>query len=309
MEILVKARLMAEHWAFIVITSDNSLPNVSRFANGNFTSVSLEEASRRLEAYAGIKVEENEMQAFTTVRTIRNKMVHFFHESQTDKKKQKETIAKAQLVAWYYLHNLLNNKWANVFEKWSKDFEKIHDSLKQYHEFLMQIYKEKKKDIENLKKKGSHITVCPSCTFETQKHAKKEGVFYDSECLVCGLKEKSLQAICPDCSERIFFKGEGLSSCDKCREPLDHFFLKEYLINEGAVNSNIIDEEYLCISGNCSICGRHHTIVYESASRNYLCLKCFETFTSVQECQDCDEPIAGDTEHSYSAGCSNCVRG
>lgn len=38
----------------------------------------------------------------------------------------------------------------------------------------------------------------------------------------------------------------------------------------------------------------------------YLCTNCFAYFDPVGQCQWCNDPMTGDTDHTYVTGCEHC---
>lgn len=122
-ELFIKARLMKEHWSLIV-TKD---PDWDKFIKGNFHSVTLRDANNRLSKIAQAGLTKNEYSAFDSIRTERNKVVHFYHEAHASQEEAtiREQITKKQLRAWFYLHQLLAKRWKELFDSWSQKTEQI----------------------------------------------------------------------------------------------------------------------------------------------------------------------------------------
>ena len=91
-EMLLKARLMKEHWSLIVSKPDQA--NLAKFMAGDFISVTLEDCSARIRDVAGEDIGDDAYNSFRTLAKHRNKMVHFFHPEMDSVSK-----AKAQIVA------------------------------------------------------------------------------------------------------------------------------------------------------------------------------------------------------------------
>src|SRR4051812_40197396 len=75
-ELFLKARLLHEHWSLVV--SKN--PDIGSFDDGDFQSVTFEEACQRLAKIVGSGLSDHALRSFNEIRKHRNKMVHFFHE-------------------------------------------------------------------------------------------------------------------------------------------------------------------------------------------------------------------------------------
>lgn len=73
-EVLAKARLAREHWALILSKLDGA--SESKFASGDFQSVSAPEALRRLRDIAGLDVSDDDVQKVRTVIEMRNRLQH-----------------------------------------------------------------------------------------------------------------------------------------------------------------------------------------------------------------------------------------
>jgi len=92
-ELFLKARLLEEHWSLVV--SRKQEPDWGKFVSGDFQSVSLDESCRLLDKVSGSGLTEKEIRAFREVRNDRNKMVHFFHDAESDEdgRRLREEIA------------------------------------------------------------------------------------------------------------------------------------------------------------------------------------------------------------------------
>ena len=74
LEIFLKARLIKEHWAMVVMKPEAA--TIEQFKAGDFNSVSMEEAIRRLRNVAGERIGREEEFSFEQVRKHRNRLVH-----------------------------------------------------------------------------------------------------------------------------------------------------------------------------------------------------------------------------------------
>ena len=261
LELFIKARLMAEHWTLIVANSESL--NKEKFISGNFRSVSLSNGADRLENVLGKGISQDVSKAFEKVTKHRNKLVHFFHPdgSESENRTLKESIVKEQLIAWYYLHQLLNEQWKETFSDWQDQIETIDKSLRKHREFLSVVYQAKEDRIKKLTSNGIVFTKCPSCSYETLKHEIEKEKLYISECLVCNLKEKTIQVGCTDCESTVFFYGEGFSQCKQCQKNFEPDDLVEIIWDSGFATAAFMDGDYSWDLGNCYYCDGYQKIV------------------------------------------------
>ena len=111
LEILLKARLIKEHWALVVTKPETAI--IEQFRAGDFHSVSMEDAIRRLKNVAGERIGKDEEISFEQVRKHRNRLVHFFHPAYARSPIEKlvQEVVTEQCKAWFYLHRLLTLNW------------------------------------------------------------------------------------------------------------------------------------------------------------------------------------------------------
>ncbi len=76
-ELFFKARLMREHWSLIIAKPEDA--SITKFRDGDFQSVTLEQATKRLKNISSENITDEEMNSFNDLRKHRNKLVHFFH--------------------------------------------------------------------------------------------------------------------------------------------------------------------------------------------------------------------------------------
>jgi len=301
-ELFIKARLMAEHWSLVVVKE----ADWSKFIRGDFKSVALTEAAKKLEKIVGSKLSKEELEIFEKVGEHRNKMVHFFHVAHIDNHdKEKADIVKEQLTAWYFLHKKLSGQWKDVFSPWSIRINDINESLKRFTKFLIVVFEKLSPEIEKLKHQGFLFRVCPSCKFEAQKHDTGQNIVYKSECMVCGLSEQCLQIKCPDCGKLVFFENEGFSTCENedCGKKFEPNELAAILTDDDAAYRAAKDGDDE--SGNCSDCDGYHTVI-KTEDDLYTCTCCFGTFGKLEHCDWCYDLNTGDMSHSGIFGCNYC---
>lgn len=129
LELMFKARLLKEHWSFILQNIDDKKANINNLKGGDFQTVSFDVAASRIRNLFQ-DLDEGYEKHFEELRKIRNRLVHFDDLNNKDKKLSIENISKT----WYYLHYLLNIKWKNVFSDYQDEIKEINEKLEQYSE-------------------------------------------------------------------------------------------------------------------------------------------------------------------------------
>ena len=304
-ELLLKARLMHEHWSLVV--SPRQEPDWKKFVAGDFQSVSLKNAAERLNNVIGIGLSNKEMKSFTEISRHRNKAVHFFHidHSKEDNTEQVNLIVKEQLTAWFFLHNLLVNKWQSVFDRWKAEINELDRELKSIHTYLQVVFDQNQAEIQKVIQAGKIVKKCPSCNFEANVHSPLNDKPYDSACLICGLTQRVLRISCPTCNEEVEFVNEGFGSCDSCSTTFDPKTVAGLLIDEGGAYISAKEGDYNAYEGNCSDCDGYHTVV-RTEDDSWICAGCLIMVDKINFCGWCNEANTGDMEMSFISGCNYC---
>ena len=305
MELLLKARLMSDHWSHVVARGQKA--DFAKFVAGDFRSVSLDEAIDKLDRILSTGLTEREIRAFKDITRHRNKMVHFFHEADYSSQQQdvRQEIAKEQLRAGYFLHRLLREQWKEVFRDWSMQIDDIYEGLKTRRTFLQVVFDEKAPMIRERMAGGSTFLSCPSCGFDALEHAGMLDQIKTSGCLVCDLVDRILIVECSNCGERVNFRGEGFSACEACGVDYEPDDVVGCLVDEQARYVATKDGDDSYDLGNCSLCDGYQTVVRDRCG-DYVCASCFRQFDYLSRCGWCNEPNTGDMSDSYVAGCNHC---
>lgn len=97
-EILLKARLIREHWSLVCVDPGKS--SLDDYRRGSFRSISAETTVARLATVAGIELPERSKNAFTRLARERNKLQHFgFQTSAADFSAEVEIVSGKALDA------------------------------------------------------------------------------------------------------------------------------------------------------------------------------------------------------------------
>ncbi len=304
-ELFLKARLMDEHWSLVI--SKKQEADWEKFISGDFQSVTLTEAANKLKKVVRSGLSNAEIAAFKNVANDRNKMVHFFHvaHSEEESDKFKRDIVKKQLKAWFFLHQLLINKWKAEFSSWDEKISEIDKELKKLHAFLQVIFDNLESKIEDNKKKGVLYKKCHSCCYDAQELSEEKNIIYEAKCLVCGLVEKCLNIQCPECGGTVAIKEGGFGECQSCAKHFESEDIAGQLIDGGAAHIAAMEGDNSWGMGNCSDCDGYHTVV-RTEKDEWICASCLGVFESLEVCGWCNELNTGDMEHSYVAGCNYC---
>ena len=238
-------------------------------------------------------------------------MVHFFHQSaQTEEYLSlQQKIATEQLTAWYFLHDLLLERWVHffdIFDEWTEQIQKINSELKKHREFLKVVFAQCEKEIRIRKSQGAIFQECPSCGFESDEHPADRDEPYDSGCWVCGLARRCLTIECPSCQTLVDFSAAGFADCGSCGQHLEPSDIAEAL-EKDATSAYFDPKEWIppLTPAHCGTCGELHSVV-ETRGGVYFCSSCFDESDSVEFCEYCNEPNTNLTDGSYLSGCQGC---
>jgi hypothetical protein len=227
-EMLLKARLMKEHWSLLVSKPEQA--NLAKFMVGDFTSVTLEEARARIRDVAGEDIGDDAYGSFRVLANHRNKMVHFFHQGLDSDERAKEQMVAEQCRAWFHLHRLLN-RWNRYLHAFNKEIARADGVMLRHRKYLNAKFKALKSDLDGECKSGNPPGVCPACGYKALN--ARTGDRYVSElCRVCGYESPSHKAIqqgdeqfvanCANCDSigTVVKAGFGFK-CTECGEIFD----------------------------------------------------------------------------------------
>ena len=276
---------------------------------GDFISVTLDEAVNKLNKIVRSGFNEQELEIFKKLNTHRNKFVHFMHNSVLAEENQHllTEIAKQQLTAWYFLHNALTVRRSDVFSPWTNNLENIDIKLRKLQDYLRVVFDQLKPELKKLKEQGIDFGECPSCGFLSQEITDEIGEVYESKCHVCGLADNCINFECPDCGTLVLFNNEELGRCKGCE--------REFVPKTCAEAINKHWDSYVAVKegddswrlGNCSDCDGFNTVVRLCNHEwRFFCTSCFGGFDSIYICNYCTEPNTHEMEHSYWTGCNFC---
>jgi len=282
-ELLLKARLLAEHWTLIltdinkVRIKKNTL--LQKFKDGDVHTVGLEQAIKRLRGVCELHIPKRAEDYFNKVKKHRNKLVHFFHP-EYHKDPSPDTyyeIVPEQWSAWYYLHKLLREEWGDHFRDYIDEIDEFDSMIHSNKKFLAAKYDELKQDIEKEKKRGIEYRKCSWCG--------------------------TLHIKCPDCQNEVLIEEQGIGECTNCRFSSDI----DYLISELVGYQDPKEAPEVAYCAECEYSSDPSVICLNDEKGIYLCLNCLTIHYGAGKCGFCDTYVAGkDLEASYSFGCIFC---
>lgn len=231
-ELAVKACLLNEDWKLVVDEPGDA--DWGRFYNGKQRTVGLPVAAKRLEILKSKPIAPQAIRAFEKLSTHRNQLTHFFHPS-LNTKDQKQQVRKELLLAWYYLHRLVQDpRWSAVFNSSAQQIAQLNVRLLAFKPYLQVIFDTQVKTDPA----AASFLDCPACHFRALN--PQTGHHYlDLRCLICGFAERSHHAIkdgeevvqghCLCCDEEnCVEQTEYGARCTACGESFTHIATCEF---------------------------------------------------------------------------------
>lgn len=297
-EMLLKARLMKEHWSLIVFKPEQA--NLAKFMAGDFISVTLEDCRGRIHDVAGEDIGDDAYASFRALANHRNKMVHFFHNGLENDEKAKAQIVAEHCRSWFHLHRLLN-RWNGYFHDFATEIAHADRAMKGHRKYLAAKFKALKSELDAARKAGNAPKSCSACGFKAAIPDALDNQIASLRCLVCDHIETQVELECPHCGEPTVIATEGYATCEHCDKHIE----PEHLVD--ALTQDVVGTKDYFETGlpaNCGTCEGYHTVVERGG--HYFCTNCFGISDDIEQCQWCNEYNTGDMEHSYSVGCSHC---
>lgn len=305
-ELFLKARLMKEHWSLLVEKTEQA--DRTAFFKGKLKSVSSAQAVQRLRKIADVSIPEPSREIFEEIARHRNKMVHFIHEEVKGNETsipEMTQIAAEQCAGWLALRLLLG-QWGEWFEKWENEIHDVSHKMERYRAYLEEKFKSKAGEIASHTKTGGHVTICPSCHFESVLVSLPMGQISPASCILCWYSGAEVEIKCDnqECNEILQFSSyEG---------PPDHFPICGSVINEKFIVDALDtgpaitkDNLYDCVEKSCPYCGGYHTVLEHHDW--FVCTQCFEISETIGICGHCSEgQLGGVPDHSALVGCDFC---
>ncbi|MGW3303962.1 hypothetical protein [Streptomyces rubiginosohelvolus] len=158
-EVLLKARLVREHWSLVF--RDPGLAAKRRYRDGDFDSCGMDETLRRLRQVVGITITKEDEKSLKSLARDRNALQHY---GLTHNARAIETRAGAVLdfLVRFLDEELLPDLSIDESSEISQEMIRVRDGLRGIFAFIDQ---RRKRVYGELKKKGldDHAIHCPNC--------------------------------------------------------------------------------------------------------------------------------------------------
>lgn len=301
LELLFKARLSCEHWSLLATTP--GAIKLASFRRGEFHSVSLDEAIRRLQNVAGEALTSEEIACFGQVREHRNRLVHFFHEAYVKKpsKDLTERIVVEQCKAWFYLYRLITGCWLDLFKSHKRKLDQLNKLMHGHRVFLTAKFKALAPDIGAEIDHGAEYMTCGSCGCRSARVDSPGEPLFNSHCRVCEAKKRFLRIKCSNCSHENEIADLSSVFCEN--EECEKEITLADVLSEFEPYHDPKEEREAYYCSHCE----HYDESVIPCGDGFLCLWCLELHDSTKQCGWCGNRIAGfDAEDSGVFGCFLC---
>jgi hypothetical protein len=207
-ELILKARLMREHWSLILTNPDRF--GGAPLESGDFISVGFDQALVRLSKLYGVSLTKSQETAFNELRKLRNRYVHFACTE------TRESVVGVQLRAWHELLLMLDDGFLDKLSGHQKTLMKDAKGLMTAsEEFLEARLKAIQPALKKLLQQGTVIARCPSCQLDAL-------VIEEAKCRVCETDweypSEIAEAYAAMNDRRWAKDGGELVYCDNCGE-------------------------------------------------------------------------------------------
>jgi len=300
-EMLLKARLMKEHWTLIVAKPDQAI--MESFMAGDFISVTLDDSRSRLRNVSNEEISDEAFGSFRVLANHRNKMIHFFHSGLDRDEKARTQIVAEHCRAWFHLHRLLA-KWIDCFQEFQSEIKKADQAMRAHRKYLKVKFEALKPELDAAKKAGNKPSTCNSCGFKSAIPHPFDDDISTHCCLVCEHSEIQLTVNCSGCRKPVVLVDQGYGKCSGCGKEITPEDAATVLDGGLSGHLAIKDGDYSLEPANCSSCDGHQTVL--PREEKYFCVSCFEFFNHVEQCEWCQELNTGDMTDSYLCGCNHC---
>jgi hypothetical protein len=233
-EMLLKARLMKEHWSLIVSKPEQA--NRTKFMAGDFISVTLEDCRTRIRDVAGDDIGADAYNSFRALANHRNKMVHCFHQGLDSDKKAKAQIVAEHCRSWFRLHRLLN-RWDSYFHDFGSEIAHADRAMKSHRKYLNTKFKALKPELYAKRTAGKILRACSACGFKAAISDVLDDQIASVNCLVCDYSGIQVDIECPHCGKPITIGDEGYSKCKHCGYSIKPEHLVRALLDHAATYS------------------------------------------------------------------------
>lgn len=307
LELLLKARLLHEHWSLILTKPEDA--DVNKFQIGDFQSVTFDKAVKRLRSVCGLVLKGAGNDCFKNLKDHRNRLMHFVHEGYSDSPDSSilEQVALEQCTAWYYLHKWLTVEWKAEFGVYHEEIEKTQNMVKENTKYLSAKFDDIKPKLKEITSSGIQLSGCYACLFKAATNhieaTKNTLSVLRQRCYVCETSTWSTRIPCPTCSKSIEIEDLGEGTCESCGHKVDMV----YLLSVYGESQSPKDETMEPSNAYCSDCEySDERSVIPLDDGGYFCLCCHGIHECLHRCEFCGERVTSNTGDSYLFGCVMC---
>jgi hypothetical protein len=301
-ELLLKARLLREHWALIVRNSGDA--DQESFVRGEARTITGDEALRRLEKIAGVVIPAEAASEFRKIAAHRNRVLHFFHATASSEVESAEAdrVLREQHRGWFYL-SLLLDEWSQHFGEFRQEIMRVRSRMKSHTEYLAVVYNSIKPTIDARELAGEVFVRCESCHHPSAARTAVSRNVALLNCAVCEIVDSMVTFECvnEDCGQTIEVHEShpGHRSCPGCRSFYNNAQLAEVL-------DTAATDPFEYVPRNCALCTSPDSVVQNDDV--YVCTECLTVDNAIYKCEWCSELQlgGGDLENSYLSGCEFC---
>jgi hypothetical protein len=303
-ELFLKARLMAEHWTLMLAKPETG--DLQNLAVGDFLSVYLDDALKRIGSILGDKIETPAAENFKALGEHRNQIVHFAHSGMDDLGATQAGVIVEAWASWHYLYGLLTGPWKAVFEPYSAELHVLNQRMMRQGEFIKARFEILQSQIEIQKKKGREIMACGRCKMTAAIVGENHQWGIDYSCMVCGVDDTALVSCdaelpCPGCGTPFkFFQGD-VHNCPQCAHPIDTGVLIDLCSQHFSAGDSWCEDDTVHIA-SCHKCEHPHPSVF-FIDGMWGCVACYDRGWGAVTCERCGEFVTGDMERIQYFAC------
>lgn len=281
-ELLLKARLFREHWAFV---ADN--PHTAAWTalkDGTQGTVPAGKLVAAITSVTGTSLRA-EKAVFAKLFQHRNRVLHFVPAPTVD------LAVLEQFLGWYHLHRLLTVTWRDLFAGTEEKIKEIDLSVRAHRKFLEVRFQQL--TAEGVLQTGRFLN-CPVCNFESCGATNVHSLFEVGVCRVCDASVELLNFGC----------------CPPILAPEDRAFHGGISCGCGQVHT--AEEAAAELGGdagwaaNCLACHRSATVAEIGGGLQCLGCGCDFLESECYGCPICAQCWAGVEPDDGWAGCPGC---
>lgn len=304
-EILLKARLLREHWTLVVDQLDKV--DIPKFQAGDFRSITPEQAIQRLRTVCGIAISKDDEGALLAPSRHRNRLLHFYHPDFAEgaDPSHLERIAIEQCRAWAHLEQLFNTRaWQAHISQLDSLVARVQAAFRANGEIFLKGKFEAVSDrLKEAQSGGAVLVECQSCHFAAQVLGPPVTAIARGVCYVCQHQQHYFIGACIGCRHIIPCSTSEDVPCPGCGKTNTAMEMILGTPEHRHLNAYLAE---LVACGACDLMG---TVLRQDDTVLYL--DCFTPHDTVEQCAYCGQEWAtgGDSYPLYSTGCRVCAPG